>query len=179
MRWISGMIICSLVYLLLLFSIYASSIRTGFHNFWLDQATKQIPILLVRYEDILANRDDVTRQMIEFMGEKRAPVECLVENSRTATLYKPRNKTKEGKAEQWFSKAARDAMRTKLKTRLCEFGYEKDMDLDCSGITPIISLLPGTNKDGKVGASVRSRRVASGCACFVGAITFLSMDASN
>jgi hypothetical protein len=136
---------------------HETQIWIGFHKFWLEAATKKIPILLVRYEDILANRDDVTRQMIDFMGETRAPVECLVEKSRTATLYKPRNKTNEGKAEQWFPQKERDAMRSVLRERLCAFGYEKDMELDCKGVTPLIRLT-GTNEAGKVSAESCSSR---------------------
>ena len=67
---------------------HETGIWRGFHDYWLETAAKQIPILLIRYEDILANRDVVTRQMIEFLGEKRASVDCLLENSRNATLYK-------------------------------------------------------------------------------------------
>eukprot|EP01034_Spumella_vulgaris_P022862 gene22862-29039_t len=50
-----------------------AAIWTAFHAFWLRQAMC-IPILLVRYEDLLNNQKDVMREMSAFLEEGSPPV---------------------------------------------------------------------------------------------------------
>ena len=136
----------------------------GFYEYWLQKLITNtnssgngsgngaLPILVLRYEDVVDRREHVVPKLAAFLdlygyfdshvaaksAGKNKGMECLLHRTLNASFYKPRSGKTAGSGEQHFPPELRVLVRKKCAPYLCRFGYGTEMALNCSGVDSLL-----------------------------------------